>query len=237
MALILSIETSTSVCSVALHAAGKLVAYQTVAIARSHAESLLPMINHLLQLSHHTAKDLQGIAISEGPGSYTGLRIGAATATGLCYALGLPLIAVNTLEAMAYAVQPMNITKALCCPMIDARRMEVYCLLVNATNNILEAAHPHVVTEHSFENWLSEHTLLFFGDGAAKCKPILAHHQHAIFIEGIYPSAQQIGVLAYTHFQQNKFADISLFSPQYLKPFYSSMTAVDSTTAEALKKG
>jgi tRNA threonylcarbamoyladenosine biosynthesis protein TsaB len=224
MALILSIETSTSVCSVALHEAGKLVAYQSVTIARSHAESLLTMINHLLQLSHHTAKDLQSIAISEGPGSYTGLRIGAATATGLCYALDIPLIAVNTLEAMVYAVQSLNITRSLCCPMIDARRMEVYCLIVDAANNILEEAHPHIVTDHSFADWLSQYFILFFGDGAAKCKPILAHHNHAIFIEDIYPSAQQIGALAYAHFQQNKFADVHLFSPQYLKPFYSSMT-------------
>lgn len=223
MALILSIETSTSVCSVALHEAGKLVAYQMVAIARSHAESLLTMTTHLLQLSGHTPKDLQSIAISEGPGSYTGLRIGAATATGLCYSLNIPLIAVNTLEAMVYAVQPLNITRAFCCPMIDARRMEVYCLVADAANNILEAAHPRIITEHSFDNWLSHHFMLFFGDGAAKCKPILAHYNHAIFIEGIYPSAQQIGALAYTHFQQNNFVDINLFSPQYLKPFYSSI--------------
>lgn len=236
MALILSIETSTSVCSVALHASGKLVAYQSVAIARSHAESLLAMINDLLQLRHYTPKDLQAIAISEGPGSYTGLRIGAATATGLCYALDLPLIAVNTLEAMVYAVQPMNITQALCCPMLDARRMEVYCLVTDAHNNILEEAHPHIITEHSFAHWLSQHSMLFFGDGAAKCKSILAHHNHAIFIEGIYPSAQQIGLLAYANFQQNKFVDINLFSPQYLKPFHSSMTFADRPTTETLNK-
>jgi tRNA threonylcarbamoyladenosine biosynthesis protein TsaB len=222
MALILSIETSTSVCSVALHTAGKLLAYQSVAMARSHAESLPTMIHHLLQLTHHTPKDLQGIAISAGPGSYTGLRIGAATATGLCYALDLPLIAVNTLEAMVYAVQPLNSTQALCCPMIDARRMEVYCLIADAANNILEEAHPHILTEHSFANWLSQHYMLFFGDGAAKCKPLLTHHKHAIFIENIHPSAQQIGEVAYIHFQQNRFVAIHLFSPQYLKPFYSS---------------
>lgn len=224
MALILSLDTSTAVCSVALHLQGKLVAYQSLWVSRSHAESLHTMIDNLLHISPYTLRDLQGIAISEGPGSYTGLRIGTATATGLCYALDIPLIAVHTLEAMAYAVQPLNITRALCCPMIDARRMEVYCLIADAANNILEEAHPHIVTEHSFANWLSQHFLLFFGDGAAKCKPLLAHHNHAIFIEDIYPSAQQIGMLAYTHFQQNKFVDINLFSPQYLKPFYSSMT-------------
>jgi tRNA threonylcarbamoyladenosine biosynthesis protein TsaB len=224
MALILSIETSTSICSVALHNAGQLVAYQTIGIARSHADSLLPMINNLLKLSHHTVKDLAGIALSEGPGSYTGLRIGASTAMGLCYALDIPLIAVNTLAAMVGALQPLNFTHALCCPMIDARRMEVYCLVADATNYILEAAHPHIVSEHSFENWLSQKPMLFFGDGAAKCKPIFGQHGNAIFIDGIYPSAQQIGILAYAHFQQNKWVDIHSFSPQYLKPFYSPIT-------------
>ena len=122
------------------------------------------------------------------------------------------------------AVQPFNTNQVLYCPMMDARRMEVYCLVADAASNILEEAHAHVVTEHRFLEWLDQSKVLFFGDGAAKCKPILAHHRHAIFIADIYPSAQQIGVLAYAYFQQNKFVDINSFSPQYLKPFYSSMT-------------
>lgn len=223
MALILSIETSTSVCSAALHVAGQLVTYQSVHIAHSHAEVLPTMINHLLQVSRHTVQELKAIAVAEGPGSYTGLRIGAATATGLCYALGIPLISVNTLEAMVHAVQPLNITHALCCPMIDARRMEVYCLIADAANNILQAAHPHIVTEHSFANWMSQNSIIFFGDGAAKCQPLLAGYKNAFFIKDIYPAAQQIGILAYNYFQQDRFVDINLFSPQYLKPFYSSI--------------
>jgi len=224
MSLILSIETSTSVCSVALHQEGMLLVYQSLFIARSHAESLLSIIEHIVQLSQHTLKELQAIAISKGPGSYTGLRIGSTTATGLCYALDIPLIAVNTLEAMALAVKPFNINSALCCPMIDARRMEIYCLVADATGSILEEAHPHIVTEGSFINWLNTNQVLFFGDGAEKCKPILSSHKNAIFIDGIYPSAEHIGALAYQAFEQNKFVDIAAFSPLYLKPFQSNAT-------------
>ncbi|OJW72138.1 MAG: tRNA (adenosine(37)-N6)-threonylcarbamoyltransferase complex dimerization subunit type 1 TsaB [Candidatus Amoebophilus sp. 36-38] len=226
MALILSIETSTSVCSIALHNQGNLLGYQSLFVARSHAESLLAMIDHLLDLTHYSPKDLQAVALSEGPGSYTGLRIGTATATGLCYALNIPFIAINTLESMVLAVKPFNITHALCCPMIDARRMEVYCLITDAIGNILEEAHPHIVTENSFEIWLRENKVLFFGDGAGKCKPILSEHQNAIFIDGIYPAAKEIGTLAYTHFQQQKFIDIAHFSPRYLKPFQSNLKPV-----------
>jgi tRNA threonylcarbamoyladenosine biosynthesis protein TsaB len=136
MALILSIETSTSVCSIALHQNGNLIAYENLSVARSHAESLLVMIEHVLAITHYSQKDLAAVALSEGPGSYTGLRIGAATATGLCYALDIPLIAINTLAAMALSIKPFNIQGVLCCPMIDARRMEVYCLLTDAAGKI-----------------------------------------------------------------------------------------------------
>ena len=125
MSLILSLETATQACSVALHAEGKLIATQTLHIAKSHAESILLTTDRLLAVSPYTKNDLTAIAISSGPGSYTGLRIGAATAKGLCHALHLPLIAVNTLKAMAHGMQPYNTAQALLCPMIDARRMEV----------------------------------------------------------------------------------------------------------------
>jgi tRNA threonylcarbamoyladenosine biosynthesis protein TsaB len=223
MALILSIETATQVCSVALHEQGKLVSYQSLYIAKSHAESLLPMVEHLLKLSPYTKKDLAAIAISEGPGSYTGLRIGTATAKGLCYALGLPLIAVNTLEAMAWGMQPLNYKKALLCPMIDARRMEVYCLMMDATGAILGETQPYVVDENSFQTWLGQNTVVFFGDGATKCKPLLCKHTNAIFLDHIYPSAQYIGPLAYSHFQQATFVSLAVFEPLYLKPFQTNL--------------
>jgi tRNA threonylcarbamoyladenosine biosynthesis protein TsaB len=219
MALILSIETATQVCSVALHDQGKLASCQSLYIAKSHSESLLPMVEHLLKISHCTKKDLAAIAISEGPGSYTGLRIGTATAKGLCYALEIPLIAVNTLEAMAYGVQLFNYRKALLCPMIDARRMEVYCLMMDPTGLILEDTQPCVIDSYSFQDWLNHNTIIFFGDGSTKCKPILGEHQNAIFWDHIYPSAQYMGSLAYSRFQEASFVSLAAFEPLYLKPF------------------
>ena len=218
MSLILSIETATQACSVALSYEGKLVACQTLCIERSHAESLLPMIVHLLAMSPYTKEDLAAIAISEGPGSYTGLRIGVSTAKGLAYGLGTPLFAINTLAAMARGVAPYNLGGALLCPMIDARRMEVYCMILDATGKeVLVAPHPHVVTENSFCSWLEERPVLFFGDGAAKCQPVLGGHRHAVFLDDIYPSAQHVGALAYHKLQQKVFADLASFEPMYLK--------------------
>ena len=219
MSLILSIETATQTCSVALHAGGQLVAVQSLYIANSHAESLLLTIDYLLSITPYNKKELAAVAISSGPGSYTGLRIGATTAKGLCYTLNVPLVAVGTLEAMAHGMQLYNTPQALLCPMIDARRMEVYCLLVDSQGKTLEVPHPQVVDESSFQTWLADYPILFFGDGAAKCKPLLGEHPHATFIEDIHPSAQHIGALAYAKFQQYAFEDLAYFEPSYLKPF------------------
>lgn len=217
MALILSIETATRVCSVALCYEGRLVACHTLCIARSHAESLLPMVVHLLDISPYTKKDLVAIAVSEGPGSYTGLRIGAATAKGLAYALGIPLIAISTLAGMVHGMAPYNFSQALLCPMIDARRMEVYCMISDAAGEVLVAPHSHIVTVDSFRPWLKQYPILFFGDGAGKCKPVLEDHCHAIFLDAVYPSAQHVGALAYAKFQQKVFVDLASFEPLYLK--------------------
>jgi tRNA threonylcarbamoyladenosine biosynthesis protein TsaB len=217
MALIISIETATKVCSVALHVEAQLVATQTLHVEKSHAESLLCAIEHLLAISPYTKKDLAAIAVSSGPGSYTGLRIGAATAKGLCYALEIPLIAVNTLEAMVHGMQPYNTTQRLLCPMLDARRMEVYCLLADSQGHVLAPVHPRVIDQDSFQAWLQDHLILFFGEGAEKCKPLLGRHSHALFIDHCYPDSHHIGTLAYTKFQQAAFEDLAYFTPLYLK--------------------
>ena len=219
MSLILSLETATPVCSVALHIKGQLIATQSLHVEKSHAESLPLTIEHLLAISPYTKKDLVAVALSSGPGSYTGLRIGTATAKGLCYALGIPLIAVNTLEAMAYGMQPYNLHQALLCPMLDARRMEVYCLLTDAQGKLLEATHPQVIDAASFQSWLTDHAILFFGDGAEKCKPLLATHPHASFVDHIHPTARHVGALAHAKFQQASFEELAYFEPLYLKPF------------------
>ena len=225
MPLILSLETATRVCSVALHAEAQLIAAQTLHVAKSHAESLLLTIKHLLAISPYTKEDLAAVAVSSGPGSYTGLRIGTATAKGLCYALDIPLVGVNTLEAMAYGMQPYNMHQALLCPMLDARRMEVYCLLTDAQGKQLEAAHPQVIEASSFQTWLKDYPVLFFGDGAEKCKPLLASHPNAYFIDHSYPTAHHVGVLAYTKFQQGVFEAQASFAPLYLKPWQSKAAA------------
>ena len=218
MALIISIETATPVCSVALHDKAQLIATQTLHIEKSHVESLLCTIEHLLGISPYTKQNLAAVAFSSGPGSYTGLRIGAATAKGLCYALEIPLIAVNTLEAMVHGMQSYNITQALLCPMLDARRMEVYCMLADARGHILASTHSRVIDQHSFQAWLKDYSVIFFGDGAEKCKPFVSHH-HALFIDHIYPAACHIGALAYVKFQQAAFENLTYATPLYLKPF------------------
>lgn len=224
--MILSIETATPTCSVALHAGAKLIAVQSLNVANSHAESLLLTIDHLFSIAPYDKKDLAAVAVSGGPGSYTGLRIGTATAKGLCYALNIPLIAIGTLEAMAHGMQPYNTARALLCPMIDARRMEVYCLLVDAQGKMLEAPHPQIIDTNSFQDRLADYPILFFGDGAAKCKPLLGVHPYTTFIEDIYPSAQHIGALAYAKFHQAAFEDLAYFEPSYLKPFQGKPASI-----------
>ena len=219
MPLILSIETATRVCAVALHHNGILVATQTLHIAHSHAESLHTTIAHLLSVSAYTQSDLAAIAVSSGPGSYTGLRLGIATAKGLCYTLGIPLIAIPTLAAMARGIQPYNTTQALLCPMIDARRMEVYCQLMDAQGWVLLEPCAMVIDEASFQQYLTQQLILFFGDGSAKCKPLLAHYANALFVDEVTPDAQHIGHLAQIKFQHGDFQDLASFAPTYLKPF------------------
>ncbi len=217
--LILSIETSTSVGSVALHKGGILVSAYELHAEKSHSGALTPMVEQIFKYTGYTLQDLDAIAISKGPGSYTGLRIGTSTAKGLCFALDKPLIAINTLEAMAAQVARINPGKALLCPMLDARRMEVYCLLAEPGGNMLEETHPLVVAEDAFAGYLSERQVLFFGNGAPKCKPVLGHLPNALFVEGIYPVAVEIGYLAAQAFDKGQFEDVAYFEPFYLKEF------------------
>lgn len=221
MSLILSIETATTVCSVALHHHGQLLGIQTLYIEKSHSGLLAPVIDSLVKYCGFTLSDLSAVAISEGPGSYTGLRIGVSTAKGLCYALDIPLIAVNTLEAMAFGVNKYNISEALLCPMIDARRMEVYCLLADHQMNIVEPTRPEVIEEASFEDVLLKKQVLFFGNGADKCKHVI-NSEHAVFIDDVYPDASNIGFLAVRKFEEQQFEDVAYFEPFYLKEFRMS---------------
>lgn len=219
MALILSIETATPVCSVAIHEKGNLLSKSEVFVKQSHSVILTTLMNQVLEMADKDKKSLDAIAISKGPGSYTGLRIGTSTAKGFCYALDLPLLSVNTLEAMARSVIHFFPDDTLFCPMLDARRMEVYCCVLDSELNILEETQAKIIEENSFQDILKERKVVFFGNGAAKCKAVLQHQSHAIFIEGIHPTAQSIGELAYAKFGKQEFEDVAYFEPYYLKEF------------------
>ncbi len=228
MALILSLETSTTVCSAALHHDGNLLTSKELLTPQSASSQLAPIIDQLLKDSKISSKEINAVAVASGPGSYTGLRIGVATAKGLCFALQIPLIAINTLELMAYQVVNSSTSpspeergqggEVLLCPMLDARRMEVYCLLTDLNLNIIEQTQAKIIDQESFKEWLDRRTIFFFGNGADKCKDIIKHI-NAIFIQDINPSASQLGEMAFQKFIRNEVEDLSSFEPHYLKEF------------------
>ena len=218
MAYLLSIETTTGVCSVALYHDKTLLGHQELFVEKSHAGLLTVLINDLINYCELSIKDIDAIAVSKGPGSYTGLRIGTSTAKGLCYSLGIPMISINTLEAMLLSVQPFLNKHSLMCPMIDARRMEVYCLLANESRQIIESTHAKIIDEESFIDTLKEHKVIFFGNGALKCKQIITD-PNAVFIDNITPNAKNIGEVAYDKYLNQEFVDVAYFEPFYLKNF------------------
>jgi tRNA threonylcarbamoyladenosine biosynthesis protein TsaB len=226
MAFILSLETATSVCSAALHNDGKLMASMEYHVAQSTASKLSVMIDQLLKLASVQPLQLTAIAVSAGPGSYTGLRIGVATAKGLCYALNVPLLSVNTLELMAYQAAPFihsssmegSRDEMLLCPMLDARRMEVYTMLVDSQLKIIESIEAKVLDESSYQSWLNRNKILFFGNGSDKCKSVFKSG-NAIFIPNIVPSASALGELAFQKLRTSSFEDLASYEPYYLKDF------------------
>lgn len=218
MSLILSLETSTTVCSVTIHRGQDLLASAEVHIEQSHASKLAVLIDEVKKLACLELRELSAIAISSGPGSYTGLRIGASTAKGLCYALNIPLISINTLEVLAYQMSSLNFNNSLLCPMIDARRMEVYCLVMDDNLNLIHPTEAKIIDEHSFLDSLEKQNILFFGNGASKCRNVITHH-NAFFINNIYPSAKQVGIMAHQKLLDNEVEDVSNAEPFYLKEF------------------
>jgi len=218
MSLILSLETSVKVCSVAIHENAQLIATAEVHIEYSHASKLAVLINEVSRTANIQLNQLTAIAITSGPGSYTGLRIGTSTAKGLCFSLGIPLISIGTLDLLIHQMSENNSQKAYLCPMIDARRMEVYCQLVNASNEIIQPVEAKVIDESGFAEYLRENQIMFFGDGAAKCKEKISH-PNAHFIDGVYPAASHMGELVYEKLTKAQFEDVLNFEPHYLKEF------------------
>ncbi|MBN8578761.1 MAG: tRNA (adenosine(37)-N6)-threonylcarbamoyltransferase complex dimerization subunit type 1 TsaB [Cytophagales bacterium] len=219
MALLVSLETSTQVCSVALHLNGDLLAMRKQTQPRSAASLLTVMIGEVLQEANYLPTQLQGVIVSSGPGSYTGLRIGVASAKGICYALNVPLVAINTLDLLAYqAVHLIANPNALICPMLDARRMEVYCKVVDGSLIEKEPTHAKIIDSESFKEQLQNNTVYFVGDGALKCKEILGH-SNAKFLDQLTPDANPLGVLGYKKWLQGNFENTATFEPYYLKDF------------------
>ena len=217
MALILLIETSTKSCSVSLSSENKIIACkEEVNEQYSHAEKLTVFITELFKTQDFTIKDLDAVAVSKGPGSYTGLRISVSTAKGLCYALDIPLIFVSTLRAMAFGMAQKE-KSDLYCPMIDARRMEVYNAFYNSTNKEIRGIQADIIEACSYQKELDK-KVLFFGDGAEKCKQMI-QHPNARFIDGIFPSSKDMLEIANEKFAEKDFEDIAYFEPFYLKDF------------------
>lgn len=220
MALILNIETATKNCSVALAQDGQVIASKELNDGNySHSENLHVFIDDVLKEAGKTTSDLQAVAMSKGPGSYTGLRIGAASAKGFCYALDIPLIAINTLKVMAAKVCANYPNKTLIA-LLDARRMEVYSCVFNSELNELRETRAEIIDENSFAEWIADNECVLFGDGAEKCKGVVNANVH--YVDGIFPSALQLARLAEEAYISKQFEDIAYFEPYYLKDFVAT---------------
>jgi tRNA threonylcarbamoyladenosine biosynthesis protein TsaB len=226
MALILSIETSTTVCSVALHENKKLISVLEIHQEYSHASKLASLVDEITQLTGIALNQINCVAFSSGPGSYTGLRIGASLAKGLCYSLDIPLIAMSTLEVLAHKVSVTNTSDVFLCPMLDARRMEVYCQMFDHDLREKEPIISKIVDEESFQEYLTIKPVIFFGSGATKCSSVILS-SNAKFLFDVYPSAAQVGELAFKKLEENKVEDLVHFVPLYLKEFLIKKKAAD----------
>jgi tRNA threonylcarbamoyladenosine biosynthesis protein TsaB len=218
MALILSLETSASTCSVAIHESGNLLAGLDIKTPQAHASQLAVLIERIFQEATLDIRQLNAVSVSSGPGSYTGVRIGTSTAKGICFALNIPLIAIPTLDLLVSQIADDYESAELLCPMIDAKRMEVYCQVVRPDLQVVSEPTAIIIDETSFAEFLESNRMLFFGDGSKKCKSVL-RHQNAFFRDDILPSAQKMGLISISKFQQGKFEDLINFTPFYLKDF------------------
>ncbi len=224
MALILSIETSTQMCSVSLARDGKVIESQSHLDGYSHASHLTILIENVFKGTGCKMSEIDAVAVSSGPGSYTGLRIGISTAKGICYALGKPLIAINSLEIMAWMMQDKyngNDKTIRFCPMIDARRMEVYTTIFDSQIHSLSAIRAEIINSESFAEDLQHQKIIFGGNGADKCHEVITH-ENAIFLNDCSPLAQYMATTAEKCFNEGKFEDVAYMEPFYLKDFVAT---------------
>lgn len=223
----LLIETATQVCSVVLASEGRILARRDSDVPNAHSTRLSVFIQEVLDENRLTPRDLGAVCVSAGPGSYTGLRIGVSSAKGICYALGIPLVSVPTLLSMAalyYRQHPEY--KGLVCPMIDARRMECYTMMVAPGLDVLRPTAADVITEGIFDEYLNRGEVTFIGDGAAKTRPLLGNHPNARFDDSFRLSAEGMIDLAAQHLAEGKTEDVAYFEPFYLKDFVAKKSVV-----------
>lgn len=224
MSCILNIDTSTLVCSLALSADGEILFEKTSFDGPSHAALLGVYVEEALAVLKAKALTLDAVAVSSGPGSYTGLRIGVSVAKGLCFGYGIPLIGIPTLDILAATAiqQRPQPTGGLYCAMLDARRMEVYATIYDAGLNTVRATSADIVDEHTYSAYLEKETVCFFGNGAEKCRDVITS-PNAVFIDGIHPLAINMVPLTEKAFAEGKFEDTAYFEPFYLKEFQATV--------------
>jgi len=217
LGIILNIETATKNCSVSVSDGAEILAFKELNEGKfSHAEKLHSFILEVLELAKLEMKDLDAVAVSKGPGSYTGLRIGVSTAKGLCYALNIPLISIATLKSLAMQI-PAN-TFDFMVPLLDARRMEVYSAVFDRHHIQVRETEAEIIGEESFKELLEKGKVCFLGDGAEKCVDFIKH-KNALFLAGKYPSSHEMAILADHKYKDKAFEDLAYFEPFYLKDF------------------
>ena len=215
MTYILNIETATKNCSVSLTKNGQTIALREIAEqGYSHAEKLHVFIEEIIREAGILFNDLSAVAVSHGPGSYTGLRIGVSTAKGLCYSLNIPLISIDTLTSLASKVK---IEKGIIIPMIDARRMEVYSAIFDSNFAMIREVQAEVLNENSFSDF--KETIYFLGDSNEKAKTILTNSNFVFLDDFVYPSSTEMNILSFEKYKNRTFEDVAYFEPYYLKDF------------------
>ncbi|RPH34256.1 MAG: tRNA (adenosine(37)-N6)-threonylcarbamoyltransferase complex dimerization subunit type 1 TsaB [Bacteroidales bacterium] len=232
MSKFLLIESGTNVCSVAISVDGKVVGLKESSDEKAHASQLTLFIDRLTQETGISISNLDAVVVSKGPGSYTGLRIGVSAAKGICYAAEKPLISINSLDSMVYGATTLyqSIIERdsidYYCPMIDARRMEVYTALYDKSFGKIKDIEAQVVDEKTFKDILDNKKILFFGNGAIKCRNTINHH-HAYFADNFLPSSKFMIPLALDAFSNQTFEDVAYFEPYYLKDFVATVSQKD----------
>jgi len=216
--LILHIETATTCCSTALSSGTEILSFKELDNGYTHAENLHTFIKEVMDTADKKMEELEAVAVSKGPGSYTGLRIGSSTAKGIAYALNIPLLSVDTLQVMSVMASRMDHSPHFFCPMIDARRMEVYTALYDHELSLAEETEAFIADESSVQKYRNKN-ILFFGDGMLKCRPLLETLPGAHFANNIKPSAKYMVELALKKFSNKQFEDTAYFEPFYLKEF------------------